>query len=222
MQAHGFKFEDKSYDELVKEYRNISCSLKWWTNAHVLQKEYITSQFNINRNKWLKEFLIDNPPKFKISAKCCTYSKKKVAKKYVKDNQIDLVVIGVRKAEGGVRSVAYDGCYTIGSNGKVDNYRPVFWYSDDDKRYYEEHFGIIHSRCYTEYGFKRTGCVGCPYNRNFDEKLKTTELQEPKLYKACTNIFKDAYEYTRQYREFKEVMNAKEKYGHDQMTIYDI
>lgn len=32
---------------------------------------------------------------------------------------------------------------------------------------------------------------------------------EPKLYKAVTNIFKDSYEYTREYRKFRQDMDKK-------------
>lgn len=35
------------------------------------------SMFNISYNKYLKEFIIQNPPDFRISKKCCTYAKKK-------------------------------------------------------------------------------------------------------------------------------------------------
>ena len=72
----------------------------------------------------------------------------------------------------------------------------------DNKVDYESAYGIVHSRCYTEYGLKRTGCVGCPYGRDFEHELGIIKKYEPKLYKAVINIFKDSYEYTRKYREF--------------------
>ena len=65
-------------------------------------------------------------------------------------------------------------------------------------------FNISNSKCYTEYGLKRTGCVGCPYGRDYKHELEVIKEYEPKLYKAVTNIFKDSYEYTRKYKEFCE------------------
>ena len=56
---------------------------------------------------------------------------------------------------------------------------------------------------YTEYGLKRTGCCGCPYGKDNSFELKVLEEHEPKLYKAVSNIFKDSYEYTKLYQEFK-------------------
>ena len=73
-------------------------ALKWWTN-------YDDSQwFGIMRNPWLKEFIIKNPPDFKISPKCCDGAKKNTAHNYQKLHDFDLVILGVRTAEGGGES----------------------------------------------------------------------------------------------------------------------
>lgn len=34
---------------------------------------------------------------------------------------------------------------------------------------------------------------------------------EPRLYKACVNVFADAYEYTRKYREFVAEQKARKR-----------
>ena len=206
LQKHNFKWEDKPYEDLIKEYPNCIHALKWWCNEYGEK-----SKFNINYNKHLKEFLIENNPTFKISNACCQYAKKDVVKKFIKkynknnDIKIDLNVIGVRKAEGGIRSTSYKNCFSdnTGKN-KIDDYRPLFWYKDDTKKVYEEYYGIENSKCYTEYGLKRTGCVGCPYGRDYKNELEVIKEYEPKLYRAVTNIFKDSYEYTRKYKEFCE------------------
>lgn len=77
----------------------------------------------------------------------------------------------------------------------------------DTKKIYEQHYNIIHSRCYEEYGLKRTGCAGCPFGQNFEDELLAMKKYEPGLYKAVNHIFKDTYEYTRKYKEF--VFNMK-------------
>ena len=148
----------------------------------------------------MKEFILENPPQFKISNKCCKFAKKDVAHKLIKENKYELNIVGIRKAEGGVRAAAYKNCFD--NDEDCDNYRPIFWYKDQDKIDYENAFNIVHSKCYTEYGLKRTGCVGCPFGRNFEYELEVVKQYEPKLYKAICNIFKDSYEYTRKYKEF--------------------
>ena len=150
--------------------------------------------------------MVENPPTFKISNKCCKYAKKDVIHKCIAECGYDLNIYGVRKSEGGSRSTAYKSCFDEKPEN-YDNYRPLFWYSDMDKQDYEICFDVIHSACYTEYGLKRTGCIGCPFNRNIEYELEIMAKYEPKLYKAACNIFKESYEYTRKYREYVKRKN---------------
>lgn len=78
----------------------------------------------------------------------------------------------------------------------------MFWYANNDERIYDQLFDIKHSDCYFVYGLERTGCVGCPYNKKLDKEIAVMEQYEPKLAIAAKNVFKDSYEYTKQYREF--------------------
>lgn len=197
LQKHNFTWEDKPFDELYKMFPNCKGVLLWWCN---LRQD---PRFNINRNKYLKEFLISNPPFFNVSDKCCEYAKKKPVHRLNKD----LEIVGVRKAEGGIRAAAYKNCYTQGEN----QYRPLFWFKDIDKREYERAFGIKHSDCYCKWGLLRTGCVGCPFGRQLFNELDIVKQYEPNMYKAVNNVFKDSYEYTKQYRQFVREMKDKEK-----------
>lgn len=205
LQRHNFKFTNESFNDLYKKYPKCKTALRWWCNDYGEG-----SSFNISRNKWLKEFMVINPPQFNISDKCCKYAKKDVMKKFLKENPVDLHIVGLRKAEGGLRATAYKSCFDDNVD-TYDNYRPLFWYKDEDKMEYENSCNIIHSKCYTEYGLRRTGCAGCPFGKDFEQELQIIEQHEPKLYKAVNKIFKDSYEYTRKYREFCEKMD--EKYG---------
>lgn len=206
MQNKNIPFDDRPYEELMKKYPNSKTELRWWCNQWG-----DGSMFNISRNKWLKQFMIENPPLFKISDKCCDFAKKKVLHNYIKQAKIELNIFGVRKAEGGRRTSVYHSCFSNNRSNKCDEYRPLFWYSNNDKIDYENCYGIIHSRCYTEYGLKRTGCAGCPFGRKFEEELEIIKRYEPKLFVAVNHIFKDSYEYTRRYREFQKMMNEKQK-----------
>lgn len=211
LQKHNFDWVDAPFEELLKKYckwdkkkqKWVGCkgALEWWCNAYENE-----SRFNINHNKWLKEFLIENPPDFLISDKCCKYTKKDVIKSFIKKEKYGLNIMGIRKSEGGVRATAYKSCFDESSDG-CDKYMPIFWYKNSDKEDYERHYNIQHSKCYTEYGLKRTGCAGCPFGKNFEQELEVIEKFEPKLFIAVNNIFKDSYEYTRKYREFCKKMN---------------
>jgi len=203
LQSHGFTWEDKPYEQLIAEYPKCKTALEWWCDIGN------TSQYSIRRAPYLKEFMISNPPTFRISDKCCTYAKKKTSSTFAKGKGYDLFCTGVRRAEGGIRSAAYKTCFD--EKNDADYFRPVFWLRDEDKERYREHYGISYSKCYTEYFLSRTGCFGCPFGKRFDDELCAIENFEPKLYKAAIHIFGESYEYTRQYRKFKDEMKRKER-----------
>ncbi|ONI48346.1 hypothetical protein AN643_01920 [Candidatus Epulonipiscioides saccharophilum] len=56
---------------------------------------------------------------------------------------------------------------------------------------------------------KRTGCCGCPFSKNFKAELDIVKEYEPRLYKACLNLFSDAYEYTQRYKTFKKAYSKR-------------
>jgi len=190
LQKHGFQWEDEPLNILLQRYCKwntkkqdwMGCKgpLMWWCNANE------SPRFCIKFNKWLKEFMIENPPEFKISSKCCKYAKKDVLYKLISDGGYDLNIFGVRKAEGGIRSTSYKSCFDESSF--CDNYRPLFWYVNSDKEEYDKHYGIEHSRCYIEYGLVRTGCCCCPFGRDFEYELEITEK-----YKSLFSIFAKIY-----------------------------
>lgn len=205
LQKHNFNWEDDKFETLTTKYPNCESALRWWCNAHGEN-----SRFNIEHTPYLKDFLINTPPNFKISNKCCEYSKKKVLHQALKDFSSDLNIYGVRKSEGGSRSTAYKNCYSE-RIGKVDELRPIFWFTEQDKLDYENTFQIQHSDCYSLYGMSRTGCAGCPFGRNFEEELNIIEKYEPKLFKAACNIFHDSYQYTKQFYMFRQEQKLAKK-----------
>lgn len=199
LQRHGFQWEDGTLEELLLKYPQCKGGLRWWCNDWGED-----SRFNISRNAWLKEFMMANPPDFKISPKCCNYAKKSPANSFVSDGGFDLRCVGIRKNEGGIRGTSYKSCFTPSSCGEEAQYRPIFWFDNQAKEDYDAFNGIVHSDCYEVWGLKRTGCAACPFGQNFEFELECIEKYEPKLYKAVWKIFGASYEYTRKYREFQK------------------
>lgn len=195
LQRHGFNWTNAPYEKLLSEYPKAASGLKWWCGI---------KQKSVYRHAYLQEYMIEHPPDFKISPACCSGAKKRPAKLAIKKFNAVLDVTGVRRAENGQRATANDSCFSPASDKHIARYRPLFFWSDDDKKEYEREHGIIHNDCYTIYGMKRTGCAGCPFNSNYEDDLKSIELHEPKLYKAANAIFGKSYDYTSKYREYKE------------------
>ena len=205
LQRHNFQWEDEPFEMLIQRYPNCRAAFRWWCNDFECKSEGRESSFNIGYNQYLKEFIIANPPQFRISNKCCHYAKKLVAKHYKEQQNFDLNMYGVRKAEGGARRSAYKTCFSA-NDDEGDEYRPIFWYLADTRRIYEMHYNIKNSRCYSEYGLRRTGCAGCPYSKNFEDELEAMRQYEPQLFLAVNNVFAESYAYTRSYRNFVKQM----------------
>ena len=159
----------------------------------------------------LREFLEYSPPDFSISDKCCTFAKKRLAREATKKIGATLECIGIRKSEGGIRSIVLKSCFSDGKNGRADTFRPIFWFTDADKAEYEKFCEIRHSDCYTKWGFSRTGCACCPFGSGFEEELEVVRREEPALYNLANKVFGKSYEYTRRYRQFKEALKLERR-----------
>lgn len=199
LQDHGFNWEDDPLAVLKARYPGATGYVKWWTNSYV-STNGVVSSYCIAKNKWLKEFIVDNPPSFRISAKCCTYAKKAPGRNRAREVGADLYCTGVRKSEGGARSLI-GTCFT--ARDGMDEYRPLFWLTNGQRDEYCRMFGITHSDCYRIWGFSRTGCVGCPFNRDVFSDIDVVDRYEPNVARAARKVFADSYEYTMRYREFR-------------------
>lgn len=138
-------------------------------------------QLVINSSKYMRDFISEYPPDFKISAKCCDYCKKQIAHRVQKD--YDMVITGERRDEGGMRSVPRKDntalCFTETADGKY-RLRPLYYISDIDKAWYKERYGIKYSDAYEVYGLTRTGCCGCPiytWCDDFNEQLREMVIE---------------------------------------------
>lgn len=201
LQRHNFQWEDEPFDVLYAKYPQCKGALRWWCNDWGEG-----SRFNIDRNSYLKEFMVKNPPDFKISPKCCHYAKKSPANDFVRDGDFDLRCVGVRKAEGGVRSTSYKSCFTPRDHEKEAQYRPLFWFDNNSKETYKQSHNVTYSDCYEVWGLKRTGCAVCPFGQDFEFEMQCVAIYEPKFYNAVWKIFGKSYEYTRKYRYFQQEM----------------
>ena len=218
LQAHDFQWEDEPFDVLYKRYPNCKAALRWWCNEFG-----VGSQMNIEKCRLLKEFMIANPPNFLISDRCCKGAKKDVAHDFLREINATINLVGIRKAEGGARSTAYNSCFSEpSSRGQAAQFRPLFFITDQEKELYCERMGVVHSDLYSKHGFLRTGCACCPFGSRFEQELQTADQIDPGLAKAARRIFGDAYEYTRAYRQFKIQHDSEKRLDPNQISIFDI
>lgn len=175
----------------------------------------IDTQSVVTSSKYLRDFLVDYPPDFQISAKCCNYCKKQPAKEYEKN--FDMIITGERQAEGGVRSIAFKTtqddpnntmCFYATARGF--RFRPLYYVSDKDKDWYKKYYNIRYSDAYEVYGLKRVGCCGCSISYRVLDDLKLIEPYEPNVVKAAWNVFGKSYTYRQKYTEYRKLKNECE------------
>ena len=179
-------------------------------------------QLVINSSLYMRDFIMENPPDFKISAKCCDYCKKQVAHDIQKG--YEMIITGERREEGGMRSVPRKDnttmCFSETANGQY-RLRPLYYVSDKDKAWYKETYNIRYSDAYEVYGLIRTGCCGCPISYRAVEDLEKIGKFEPNITKAAWNIFGKSYVYRQQYNQYKRLRLYKESMIPGQMSIFD-
>lgn len=177
-------------------------------------------QLVINSSKYMRDFIAEYPPDFKISAKCCDYCKKQVAHRVQKD--YEMIITGERRDEGGMRSVPRKDnttlCFGEMANGQF-RLRPLYYVSDKDKAWYKERFRVKYSDAYEVYGLARTGCCGCPISYRAVDDLELIMKYEPNVVKAAWNIFGDSYRYRQKYNEYKRRRMIEEEQVPGQMRL---
>lgn len=145
------------------------------TNGRVLAKKY----YHVLHPDRVNEY--------KIANKCCQYLKKNPSIDYIKNNDVNGYFMGVRMAEGGVRSTTYKSCRSVKKVGNklILQSMPMFDWEDEDVDNFIKKYNIPISRAYTKYGMKRTGCFCCPFAKDMDVNLEVLYKYEPKKYKAA-------------------------------------
>lgn len=216
--------EDKAAKrkELKERYPNCESVINFLCCCNSAGEPRPDIQLVINSSKYMKDFIAECPPDFKISAKCCDYCKKQVAHRVQKD--FDMVITGERRDEGGMRSVPRKDntamCFTETAQGKY-RLRPLFYVSDADKAWYKDYYGIKYSDAYEVYGLTRTGCCGCPISYKAIEDLEKIRPYEPVLVKAAWNIFGKSYEYPQKYNEYKKKRMETENQLAGQINLFE-
>lgn len=70
---------------------------------------------------------------------------------------------------------------------------PLIDWTDEGIESYIAENHVPLSKAYTEFGFTRTGCMGCPYAMDVAKNLEYLYSHEPNRYKASMHWLKDVY-----------------------------
>lgn len=216
--------EDKAAKrkELKERYPKCESLINFLCCCNAAGEPRPNIQLVINSSKYMRDFIAECPPDFKISAKCCDCCKKQLAHSVQKG--YEMIITGERRDEGGMRSVPRKDntalCFTETASGQY-RFRPLYYVSDKDKAWYKETYGVKYSDAYEVYGLTRTGCCGCPISYKAVEDLEKIGKYEPNVVKAAWNIFGDSYRYRKKYNEYKAKRMEMEEQIPGQMNIED-
>lgn len=205
---------EKSFDWILKNTGKPALSklkseeLHRWQNQNRTQNLYRSLVIgktlkgkNASKTKIADKYMhmLSDEFSISISQKCCDYLKKKPFRKYTKYGDYKGQIIGIRMNEGGVRESVVQKRLLNG--GKLCTYyqhgmimkAPVIDWTDEDMEKFIEKYGVPLSDAYTKYGFRRTGCMCCPYSQNLINDLKYLYYHEHNRYIASMHWLKDVY-----------------------------
>ena len=204
--------EDKEakYAELKERYPKSVRLIQFLCSCGRNGEPMPGNKISIDKARYLRDFIMENPPEFKISAKCCDYCKKQPA--HTAQKGYDMVITGERKDEGGRRAIGEKnhGCFIETADNKY-RLRPLFFASNADKAWYKDYYGIRYSDAYEVYGLTRTGCCGCSISYKAVDDLERIKPYEPNLVKAAWSVFGASYLYRQEYNAYKVRRDADSK-----------
>lgn len=191
LEEDGYPYKSKLHSELLERYQR--------TGADIMTVQKYLSNDVRGRYSCPKQLKYQFSSDFnlKVSAKCCLRLKKQPFKKYVKEHDISMTITGVRANEGGIREyqAGTKGCVFKDKHGGIMRFNPLSPCTDEFMEWYINERNIeLCELYYPPYDFRRTGCVGCPYNINVRKDLDMMKELMPAEYKQACIIWKPVYD----------------------------
>lgn len=186
LERDGYPFKSKKHAKKVGTYQRHGMTK---TAMNYLNPSEDCSTFacpKLLRYQFTPEF------KLKVDYKCCVNLKEKPLNDWSKANSKPYAMIGVMKAEGGIR--AKGKCLAFSGN-KLKAFQPLIPVSKEWEEWFINAYGVEICDIYKPpYNFYRTGCKGCPFALELQKELDTLEKFFPAERKQCEFIWKPVYE----------------------------
>lgn len=187
----GYPFKSKRHSKYLDLFQRLG-------KTRTIRK-YI-GEFKENEKPWVlqrrcpKKLLYQFNGDFaiRVSDKCCDELKKQPLKKWQKDNNKTISILGIRRQEEGNRVNAKCIFY---SNNKIKSFNPLAPITNNFIDWFIEQYKIEICDLYkAPYNFDRTGCKGCPFNVNLQSELETLGKYFPSELKQCEIIWRPIYD----------------------------
>lgn len=200
LESVGYPFKSKNHSEHL-HYFQKGVRGKWYERYLDVdsKSKYVCPK------KLLYQFSEDF--KLKVSDLCCIeFKKNPISQWQIKNNKI-ATITGMRKGEGGRRESI--GCTTFNKKGELSYFHPLAFVSDHWEDWFIKKFDIrLCDLYYSPFNFKRTGCVGCPFNINIEKALEILKEKLPNEYRRAWLYFGPVY---REYQRIGYRFKGKER-----------
>lgn len=201
LEAVGYPFKSKEHSLRIEQFNkgHMPNYIRKYIDGYDAKKDTYTT-FKCPK---ILAYQFEIRGKYNYSNKCCYEMKKNVAKQWQKSFNKIITITGMRNEEGGNRK--HLGC--ISNKGK--HFHPLVKVTEEWEDWFLDKYQIrICELYYPPYNFKRTGCKGCPFNRELQKQLDVMKELLPIEYAQCEAIWKPVYEEYRRigYRLKKETL----------------
>lgn len=185
---YGYPFKSKEHSQLVHLFQKNGHS-----KSTLRYYDPLENRKRFGCPKILK-YQFEEGIKLKISDKCCTKLKKEPFSKWQEENSKPYKMTGERHLEGGLRA-SHKGCLVIDKNSKLKKFKPLNPITSEWLEWFINEYQVELCKLYDEpYNFKRTGCLGCPFNIKLQDTLDTLEKTLPLEKKKAEAIWKEVYQ----------------------------
>lgn len=211
LKKYGYPFKSKEHSQKVSAFNTYkkegySVEVNRYLGITECEKRYQCPD--------ILRYQFTEKGKYNYSKQCCYKLKKDLQHKWQKDNNKKIVITGMRNEEGGTRTRL--SC--LSSNNT--KFHPLIICSEEWENDFLENNNIkICKLYYPPYNFKRTGCKGCPYNKEIQKDLEKIYKLNPNEYYQIIKLWKPVYD------EYIRIGYRLKYYPHEQgvqISIYDL
>lgn len=207
LKQYGYPFKSKEHSQKVWRGQNL---IRKGKELSPFLQSYITDDYKGRPCPKILRYQFKKNMPFKISDNCCVKLKKALLNKTKKK----IAITGMRSGEGGARVQL-----TCLSHNN-EKFNPLIVITNKWEDEFIKRFNIKICNLYNPpYNFKRTGCKGCPFNKNIQKDLDTMYKFLPNEYKQCLHLWKPVYD------EYIRIGYRLKYYPHEkgvQMSIEDL
>lgn len=190
LNEYGYPFKSKAFSEIMELAQRKG-----------FEQKSVEKVFNSDNSNYFycpqKLQFLRNYKDLKISDKCCKILKVEPLENWSLQNNRPYTITALMRSEGGRRKTTV--CLAF-KKDKLKKFNPFAAVPENFIDYLLCKYVIKVSPLYHEpYNFERTGCKGCPFNRNLQKDLDTLARYFPNERKQCEDIWGPVYDLYRKH-----------------------